>query len=142
MKIETPGQLEAAKQIRLEVFVGEQNVPVEEEIDWRDSSAETVHVLLTDEAGPTATARAYCEDGIIHVGRVAVVSRVRGTGVGRVVMAEIEKVAREAFGNQPIELSAQVQAIGFYEAIGYELVAGETYLDAGIPHRDMRKDPI
>lgn len=136
MRVKT---LDDVRAIRTEVFVGEQNVPVELEFDERDTDGTAIHVLVSDADGPCATARAYLTD-VIHIGRVAVLSRVRGTGMGRVVMEEIETEARAEFGDHPFALSAQVQAIGFYEKLGYRLVPGEPYLDAGIPHRDMIKD--
>ena len=128
--------------IRLEVFVDEQNVPLDEEVDDLDYAPSTIHLLGSINGVDLATARVLPEEpGHCHIGRVAVRKSARGTGVGREIMAADAEVARErcadADGRVEIKLSSQVQAIGFYAACGYELVPGEQYLDAGIWHRDM-----
>jgi len=77
-----------------------------------------------------------------HIGRVAVLAPARGTGAGRAVMAFLEAAALErhgAEGTVRVELSAQDQAMPFYERLGYT-VHGESYLDEGIPHHDAYKD--
>ena len=128
--------------IRLDVFVGEQNVPLEEEIDALDTAPSTIHLLGSRDGVDLATARVLPEGaGHCHIGRVAVRQAARGTGMGRDIMAAAARVALErcadSEGHVEILLSSQVQAIGFYEACGYELIPGEEYLDAGIWHRDM-----
>lgn len=117
--------------VRLPVFVDEQHVPVEIEEDGADPDC--VHALA--EAGdgtPIGTARL---DATGHVGRVAVVAAWRRRGVGARLMAHLTDVAR-ARGLPRIELSAQVQALPFYEALGY-VAEGPVYLEAGIEHRRM-----
>jgi len=78
--------------------------------------------------------------GDVKAERVAVAASVRGTGVGRALMEAVEGEAR-ARGARGVSLGAQTQAIPFYEAVGYSIVEGRpVYLDAGIDHRDMRRD--
>ncbi|WP_455952261.1 GNAT family N-acetyltransferase [Arcanobacterium haemolyticum] len=133
--------LSAAYSIRFAVFVDEQRVPADEEIDARDTLTGTYHTIVWDGAKAVATGRVYRdESGYVHIGRVAVSKTARGTGVGRVLMDDLAQVALEKFGDDPgvtIELSAQVHAIGFYEKLGYVVVNHEIYLDAGIEHKDM-----
>ncbi len=82
-----------------------------------------------------------------HIGRVAVLAAARGTGAGRAVMEFLEAAALERFGARDatgarvvrVELSAQDQAMPFYERLGYT-VHGEGYLDEGIWHHDAFKD--
>jgi predicted GNAT family N-acyltransferase len=77
-----------------------------------------------------------------HIGRVAVVAPARGTGAGRRVMEFLEAAAlarHGADGRVRVELSAQDQAMPFYEKLGYT-VHGDGYLDEGIPHHDAFKD--
>lgn len=138
--VSTRAQLEAAFQIRLQVFVEEQNVPLDEEIDEADTAESTVHVLATDEEGPLATARLIGTPSDLHIGRVAVLRRGRGAGIGSALMAALEKEAVERYGPVRVSLSAQEQVTGFYAGLGYRLVDAERYLDAGIWHRDMVKD--
>ncbi len=144
--------LAAAHALRLAVFVDEQGVPVEEEIDDLDTAETTTHVLVRDrERGGevVGTGRLLTDPGRpgeVHVGRVAVAAVARGTGAGAAVMRALEEVAlaEHAVPGQDgrpvvrVLLSAQVQAIGFYERLGYA-VSGPVYLDAGIDHRDAAK---
>ncbi len=124
---------EAMTAIRHEVFVLEQNVPVELELDGHDPHCR--HWLVFDAANrPIATARMR-GDG--HVGRIAVVTEWRKRGVGARLVEAIVSDARGA-GLDAVDLDAQVHAIGFYERLGFE-AHGEVFLDAGIPHRRMRR---
>ncbi|WP_067782868.1 GNAT family N-acetyltransferase [Actinomyces vulturis] len=143
--------------IRLEVFVGEQHVPFEEEVDLLDEAGSTLHILATDaEGNPLGTARLLQDPdhlGQVHLGRLAVVKEARGTGLGARLVREVETMAlvggsvpiTDSFGQPTGEgevtviLSAQEQAMGFYSKLGYEVVSGESYLDAGIPHQDMAR---
>ncbi|MBN0041538.1 GNAT family N-acetyltransferase [Cellulosimicrobium cellulans] len=144
--------LAAAHALRLAVFVDEQGVPVEEEIDDLDTAVTTTHVLVRDrgrDGAVVGTGRLLTDPahpGEVHVGRVAVSASARGTGAGATVMRALEGIALAehaasgADGRRTVRvlLSAQVQAIGFYERLGY-VVSGPVYLDAGIDHRDAAK---
>ena len=72
----------------------------------------------------------------IQIGRMAVVQRARGQGVGAAIMQALLAMARER-GDAEVELSAQTHALGFYAKFGF-VAFGEEYLDVGIPHRSMR----
>ena len=77
-----------------------------------------------------------------HIGRVAVLAPARGTGAGRAVMEFLEAAAlarHGANGAVRVELSAQDQAMPFYERLGYTAY-GEAYLDEGISHHDAYKN--
>ncbi|WP_054953435.1 GNAT family N-acetyltransferase [Flaviflexus massiliensis] len=142
-RIETSEDLEGAFAVRKAVFVDEQHVPVEEELDDLDHAATTVHVLAKDDEGPCATGRILLDGpGQVHLGRICILPRVRGTGLGRKLMAELESIAYAEYcsdGRLVIALSAQDQAQGFYSALGYDYVDDREYLDAEIWHRDMSK---
>jgi predicted GNAT family N-acyltransferase len=128
----------AAVQLRMDVFVVEQGVPAEIEIDGRDDEAE--HAVLFDDEDPAravATARLLTVQGVGIVGRVAVRRDRRRRGLGAEVMAAIEQRARE-LGLPLLELHAQLGAQAFYAALGYQAY-GDTYLEADIPHVSMRK---
>lgn len=133
-----PASRKAALDLRMEVFVVEQGVPAEIEVDEHDVTAE--HAVVFDPSGDgsvVATARLLTVQGVGIVGRVAVRRDVRGTGLGAVVMLAIEDRAREL--DLPIlELHAQRSAEGFYARLGYQAF-GDEYLEAGIPHVSMRK---
>ena len=72
----------------------------------------------------------------IQIGRMAVVQRARGQGVGAAIMRALLAMARE-HGDAEVELSAQTHALGFYEKFGF-VAFGDEYFDVGIPHRSMR----
>jgi predicted GNAT family N-acyltransferase len=122
--------------VRHSVFVEEQGVPVELELDGRDP--ECAHFLAIDASGaPLGTARSRALGSIAKIERVAVLARARGAGVGRALMAAVERDAAER-GFTCLKLSAQVTVLEFYAALGYREISA-TYLDAGIEHRDMLK---
>ncbi|CAM2937953.1 GNAT family N-acetyltransferase [Actinomyces slackii] len=136
--------------VRLEVFVKEQGVPFIEEIDAQDDEATTVHVLARGADGaPLAAGRILLDPSHpreAHLGRLAVRRVARGTGLGARMVSELERAALSALATAgeaereiTVILSAQEQAMGFYERCGYTAVSGESYMDAGIPHQDMRR---
>lgn len=137
--------------VRLEVFVGEQGVPFVEEIDARDFEASTLHVLARGADGTALGAgRILLEPdhpGQVHLGRLAVRRVARGTGLGAQLVRVLEALALEHAGVPAqargaavvVILSAQEQAMGFYEHCGYRPLDRGRYLDAGIWHRDMAR---
>ena len=135
----------AVADVRLEVFVVEQAVPFALEIDARDEELTTIHLLASGADGtPLGAGRILMEPehpGRVHLGRLAVRSIVRGTGLGARIVAALEQTALSHSGRSRVEvvLSAQEQAMGFYERCGYRLLNGHRYLDAGIWHQDMAR---
>lgn len=125
-----------ALKIRYAVFVNEQGVSEEEEIDSLEDKTE--HVVLYVDGKPVATARIYdLGENTFKVQRVAVLKGARGMGYGAVIMTEAEKRIQE-LGGQKITLGAQNSAIPFYEKLAFN-VEGEEFMDAGIPHHTMSK---
>lgn len=121
-----------AQLIRLEVFVQEQKVPAELEMD--DMDAVCLHAVAYDAAGvPVATGR-LLPDG--HIGRMAVRKAARGTGIGGEVLQGLMAQAR-ARGDTQVVLGSQTHAAGFYERHGF-VRDGNEYVEAGIAHIDMR----
>ncbi|GAA6152682.1 GNAT family N-acetyltransferase [Pseudoteredinibacter isoporae] len=117
--------------IRREVFIEEQGVPEEEEIDPKD--AQCVHFLAVDERGKAVGTSRLLPGG--QIGRMAVLSSQRGTGLGgELLMAAVNYAQEQHYTN--IFLHAQTQAIGFYQRYGFE-AEGPEFMDAGIPHRNM-----
>ena len=126
-------ELAACFAIRMAVFVDEQKVPPEEELDALDAVA--VHVLALWHGEPAGTARAVEKAlGLRKIGRVAVAAPFRKYGIGKALMRGIEAHCTGC----ALVLEAQTHAIGFYEKLGYT-AEGPEFLDAGIPHRLMRK---
>ena len=120
-----------AKPIRMAVFVLEQNVPAELEMDERD--AVCLHAVAYDAVGkPLGTGR-LLPDG--HIGRMAVLAGARGSGIGGAILRGLMEKARER-GDGKVVLSAQTHAAEFYLAHGFAM-AGEVFHEAGIPHIEM-----
>jgi predicted GNAT family N-acyltransferase len=121
---------DSIKAIRFEVFVDEQNVPPELEIDGLDP--ECLHALAFNEDTPIATGR-LLKDG--HIGRVAVLASYRNQGIGTLIMKSLINAARNR-SFQSVILSSQTQAIPFYEQLDFQ-TQGPIYQEAGIDHIDM-----
>lgn len=124
-------------EIRKEVFVEEQNVPMEMEVDEFEN--ESVNILLTLDDRPLGTVR-YRDDGegLIKVERMAVRKIARGLHLGQALMNFVHIHAEEN-GYTRAKLGAQVHAINFYEKLGYH-VSSDEFDDAGIPHKYMEKE--
>ena len=123
-----------ARRIRETVFVAEQGVPPDIELDDWDERCE--HALACDAGGRAVGTGRLLPDG--HIGRMAVLREARGQGVGgRVLEALIER-ARER-GMRRVALNSQMHAAPFYARYGF-VVVGETFMEAGIAHVAMERD--
>jgi predicted GNAT family N-acyltransferase len=129
-----PAQREAASRIRFDVFVEEQKVPAEIELD--DWDAKSLHALAYDAVGTVVGTGRLLPDG--HIGRMAVLANARGTGVGTALLTALMQAAR-ARGDRDVVLSAQTHAVAFYARLGFA-VEGSIYQEAGIDHVDMRRE--
>lgn len=126
-----------ARKIRTVVFVEEQGVSPEEEYDGSDSFAECAVMYLDDT--PVATGRIILgEKGECMIGRVACLKEYRGKHYGYMLMQEILNKCSEK-GFDEVYVHAQIRAEGFYEALGFRQY-GEVYMEANIPHINMKKD--
>lgn len=127
-----------ARAIRTTVFVHEQGVPLEEEVDEHDrTDADAVHVLARDETGAVVGAGRYyvTEPSTVQIGRMAVLARARGRGVGAHLLAALVREAgRRGFARA--HLHAQTHASGFYRKAGFTDDGAELW-DAGIRHQPM-----
>ena len=126
---------EALLALRHEVFVDEQGVPRELEIDEHDERA--VHIVAFEDGELVGTCRLLQAGAQAKFGRLVVVRPARGRGIGAALLAEAERQAR-ALGCDQMVLAAQTSAMGLYERAGYT-AHGEVYLDAGIEHVTMEK---
>ena len=113
----------AAYRVRFDVFVTEQQVPADLELDELDETAD--HFVAFD------------DDRAVGAGRLAVRPETRGTALGVALVAAIEARAAER-ELRVVALSAQTHALGFYERLGYT-AHGPVFDDAGLPHRWMSK---
>ena len=139
--LESKEELDLGFALRIKVFVKEQNVPIELELDDKDHSDNTVHIGYFHDDRLIGVARLIDMDkDIIHIGRVVIDKDYRGKGIGRKLIVGCETTAKNILKREIIiELSAQIQAEKFYESLGYNRINDKIYLDAGIEHVDMRK---
>ena len=129
--------LSDAHAVRRAVFIDEQGVPEDIEMDGADDEA--THVVAYDPEGGHAvgTARLRSVDGTAKVERVAVQADHRGRGLGTRLMERVEDAARDD-AHAEVHLHAQTSVESFYRSLGYETV-GEEFEEAGIPHVEMVK---
>ena len=131
--------MQEALAIRTRVFVDEQGVPPEEEIDAHDrTDREAVHALVrpAPRAPAIGAGRYYvAAPGTIQIGRMAVLAEARGTGAGRSLLEALLAEARRQ-GFEKAHLHAQTHARSFYVKSGFH-DDGETMWDAGILHQPM-----
>ena len=136
--ITTTEALNAAHQIRKEVFVVEQNVPEIAEID--EFEDESRHFLASYQGQPVGTARWRFNENGIKLERFAVVKPMRGKKVGDALMnAILDDISQHPQHNgQKIYLHAQLSAVGFYEKFAFQRV-GEVFDECDILHSKMEK---
>lgn len=149
LTVSAEDELQDAFSIRFEVFVEEQGVSAESELDDADRAPTTQHVLVVDTSvappEPVGTGRLLTDadhPDALHIGRLAVRAPWRSSGVGAMLMRALEALAAERTprGSQVrVELSAQEQALGFYQRQGYVVDDSHRYLDENIWHRDAVK---
>jgi predicted GNAT family N-acyltransferase len=131
--VSSDNELKMAFAIRLRVFVKEQGVPQELELDNDDSRA--THFLAVHSGKAVGAARLVVRRGSAKIGRMAVLKSHRRKGVGTRLLKRAVQTARQS-GAKKIYLHAQVPVIGFYEKFSFRCV-GAVFDEAGIPHRKM-----
>jgi predicted GNAT family N-acyltransferase len=124
---------EDAGRVRLAVFVEEQHVPPEIELDEWDPASD--HALATDDTGRVIATGRLLPDG--HIGRMAVLKEWRGQGVGAAILAALLGRATEREMTRVV-LNAQTHARGFYARFGFTQI-GVEFMEAGIPHVVMER---
>jgi predicted GNAT family N-acyltransferase len=132
-QISTEKELEKALRIRIRVFVREQGVPAEIELDDDDKRA--LHLLASLGGRAVGTARVVMRGGKAKIGRMAVLKSHRRKKVGTKLLTRAITTAKKQ-GARKIYLHAQVAVIGFYESAGFRCV-GPVFDEAGIAHRKM-----
>jgi predicted GNAT family N-acyltransferase len=133
--VETEEDMEAAVSIRFRVFVDEQSVPPEIELDEYDAVA--THAIAVEDGQAIGAGRMYLEGGAARIGRMAVDLPHRRRGVGGLLLRFLEEEAI-AQGATEIILHAQDYVKAFYASHGYT-EHGDTFMEAGILHVEMRK---
>jgi len=130
--------LYALLRLRVEVFVVEQACPYPE-LDGRDLDPSTVHFWLTPHGAPTTVLsylRLLLDCGTYRIGRLCTARPVRGTGLAGVLMT----AALREVGDAACIVDSQSHLARFYATYGFH-IAGDEFIEDGIPHVPMRRDP-
>lgn len=126
-----------AIEIRYKVFTLEQGFAKEDDLDDLDSKS--IHIIVFSYDKPIGTARMFKEDeGIYHIGRLAILKEYRNQGIGSFILKIFEKKAKDLGANK-IHLGSQIDKASFYEKNGYKKY-GDIFNDAGYPHIMMEKE--
>ncbi|MGP4106708.1 GNAT family N-acetyltransferase [Virgibacillus sp. L01] len=134
--VETNDQRQQAYNVRTAVFVDEQNVPPEEELDAFDE--QSIHLIGYDTDKPIAASRVRFVDNYGKLERICVLKDQRGKSNGAQMIESMEAIIKNE-GYAKAKLNAQTHAIDFYQRLGYKVISGE-FMDAGIPHVAMTKE--
>ena len=129
-------QLYALLRLRSEVFVMEQDCPYQD-LDNNDQAA--LHLMGTLDGELVSYAR-LLPPGVKYpqasIGRVITSQKVRGSGVGMLLMLQAIANCRETYADGGITISAQHHLEKFYASLGFEQVS-KPYMEDNIPHIEM-----
>ena len=131
-----PLDIAACSYLRTIIFVQEQECPFADEFNEEDNQA--INFIAWNDNLPIAMARYRHIDGTYKIERVCVDRNARGTGAGKKIMRHIIETISSKDNTATFKLSAQDQAIKFYEELGFSAY-GEGYIEAGIPHHMMER---
>lgn len=136
-KVTDPSMLEESFKIRKTVFVEEQGVPDENELDEYEQIS--THVIGYENKEAIAAGRIRpLKENIGKIERIAILKPYRGQGYGKKLMLAIEEIAYEN-GYKELVLNAQTHAQVFYELLGFEAY-GEIFSEENIEHIKMKKE--
>lgn len=133
--VASEAELNTVYDIRKKVFVEEQHVPLDIEIDALENEA--VHFICYYEGNAVGASRLRFEESYGKLERICVLEPYRKLSLGKKIIEKMEEKIKN-MGYSTAKLSAQTHAIAFYQALGYQITS-EEYMDAGIPHKTMIK---
>lgn len=138
-RITNDEDLRTAFQIRKEVFVNEQGVPLEDEFDQFDTlNGLCQHILVHYHDQPVGTGRIRLVDGVGKLERICILKPFRKFGLGKIIIKTLEEIAEERGASQ-VKLHGQTQAEGFYKKLGFR-TSSSIFMEDGIPHILMLKE--
>jgi ElaA protein len=124
-------------QLRIAVFVVEQNCPYQE-LDNKDKLS--FHLMLRNENGKLLGVTRILPQNVsypeVSIGRVASDTTSRGQGIGQEIMSKSLEFIQQKFGHVSVRISAQKYLLKFYESFGF-FSTGKEYLEDDIPHVEM-----
>jgi ElaA protein len=131
----SPYQVYALCRLRVDVFVVEQQCPYPE-LDGRDLEPATEHLWFEADDEVLATIRVLDDGASRAIGRVATAAAARGRGLA----ARLVEEGIALCGDAPITLGAQAHLEHWYARFGFRR-SGPAYVEDGIPHVPMRREP-
>jgi len=135
-KVTTPKELKDAQEVRRQVFIEEQGINRETDIDGLDQNSD--HIIIYDNNTPVGTARIRYKNGVqAKLERIAVLKPHRGRGIGKRIIEASLGLAKTK-GALEVILDSQQSAAGFYEKLGFRQTR-EPFEEVGIPHIAMTK---
>ena len=112
-------QQAGAYYVRIQAMARKHQIPLDEEFDEHDTP-ETKYIVAVDDYLPVATCRLYAIDSErVMLGRIVVLPEYRHAGLGTRVVQEAERWAKE-LGYKEIKIDSRLEAIDFYEKLGYK----------------------
>jgi len=135
IRVKKESEMKLVHDIRLEVFVGEQGVPAELEMDELDNVA--IHILAYVDGVPAGCGRLLLKGEEAKIGRIAVKKNIRRCGIGSGICKLLIAIAGDNGVNR-VYLDAQLTAVDFYINLGF-IKEGEVFMEAGIKHIKMVK---
>lgn len=123
----------ASYEIRKTVFVEEQNIPIENEMDGLDSVC--FHIILYNDVAPVGSGRLYVHLHVARLGRVAVLQNERGKGYATLICKALIDIAKRENAKR-VTLDSQAYVVPLYEKLGF-ISEGDEFLEEGIPHVKM-----
>lgn len=139
----TTHQLYELMRLRIDVFVVEQTCPYPE-LDGKDTFDGVYHLLGYHNDELVACARllpAGTTYDNVSIGRVVTKQSARGGGLGHKLLVEALKQCEILWPEQTIDIGAQEHLTEFYACHGFNVIS-DSYLEDGIPHVDMRREPL
>ena len=132
----TPLEVYGLCRLRVDVFVVEQECPYPE-LDGRDLEPGTEHLWYQAGDQVAACIRVLDDGATRAIGRVATAAGFRGQGLA----ARLIEEGIASYGEGPLTLGAQAHLEGWYERFGFRR-SGPGYVEDGIPHVPMRREPV
>lgn len=131
-KVDDKDELKKVYDIRKEVFIKEQKVPYEIEINGEDKNAE--HFLAFYENKPVGCARIR-KNNYTKIERLAILKKYRNKGFGKKFFQFLIDYCKKR-GDKKIVIHSQLYITDFYKRFGFKSI-GKTFYEAGIKHVKM-----
>ncbi len=136
--VTSESELEEAFEVRRRVFVEEQSIPEDIELDEHDKKA--LHMIVKDGDRVIGTARVlFLSTSLAKIERMAILQPFRRRGIGSRIISFLSEELRNRQVEQLV-LHAQYAVVDFYKSCGFE-ETGSAFLEVGIKHIKMQRKP-